>query len=378
MTAWGRDDHDAHRSRHGCTYPIHSPRRAHRRRRLRRPPRRTDRRGPRADAGGHRRQVARRPARPDRPGRDPLGDPSRPARGPVGTGRDRGPAPVRRPEPTADELDRYGLHEYPHAGRHPPQRARGPGLVHRLHPVPAGDQPGPAGGAAQLPDHGQRADRAADRQRLTARRGDRCSRGDDDGPAPRPVRFGPLRGPPRHPSPDRRRARHARRADRGRARRRRRRRHRRRLLRRPLQPADVDRRSRRLERSHRRGARGWRHRRRRHRPPRVRARRSPRPGRRRHRRRIRPAFRSADGVRRSARRVHRRPRERGPRPARADRRSELGHRRPPGAATRPPDPRAAHPAREGDVQHLHRAGPARQHRRALRGVARARGPRPHR
>ena len=38
------------------------------------------------------------------------------------------------------------------------------------------------------------------------------------------------------------------------------------------------------------------------------------------------------------------------------------------------DPRAAHPAREGDVQHLHRAGAAGGDRRHVRGLARARGP----
>ena len=38
------------------------------------------------------------------------------------------------------------------------------------------------------------------------------------------------------------------------------------------------------------------------------------------------------------------------------------------------DARAAHPAREGDEQHLHRAGAARQHRRVLRRLARARRP----
>ncbi len=35
-----------------------------------------------------------------------------------------------------------------------------PGLVHRLHAVPGGDLPGPAGGAAQLPDPGLRPHRA--------------------------------------------------------------------------------------------------------------------------------------------------------------------------------------------------------------------------
>ena len=37
------------------------------------------------------------------------------------------------------------------------------------------------------------------------------------------------------------------------------------------------------------------------------------------------------------------------------------------------DARAAHPAREGDVEHLHRAGAAGEHRRLLRRVSRAEG-----
>ena len=46
-------------------------------------------------------------------------------------------------------------------------------------PVPAGDQPGPARGAAELPDDGRRPDRSRGRQRLDARRGHRRRRGDD-------------------------------------------------------------------------------------------------------------------------------------------------------------------------------------------------------
>ena len=48
---------------------------------------------------------------------------------------------------------------------------REPRLVHGLHAVPAGDLAGPAGGAAQLPDDGDRPHRPGDRQRLDARRG---------------------------------------------------------------------------------------------------------------------------------------------------------------------------------------------------------------
>jgi glycine dehydrogenase len=60
----------------------------------------------------------------------------------------------------ADLADRAGLSRHHHAAGDPAQRAGKPRLVHRLHPLSAGDQPGPAGGAAELPDHGQRSDRA--------------------------------------------------------------------------------------------------------------------------------------------------------------------------------------------------------------------------
>ncbi len=106
---------------------------------------------------------------------------------------------------------------------HRPQRAREPGLVHRLHAVPARDQPGPTRSAAQLPDAGHRAHRARRRQRLAARRGDRRRRGDDDGPPSVEVVVEPVRRPPRHPSADDRRAAHPGRAGRHRTRRRRRR-----------------------------------------------------------------------------------------------------------------------------------------------------------
>ena len=73
--------------------------------------------------------------------------------------------------------DRPGLLGHRHAGRHPAQRAREPGLVHGLHAVPTRDQPGPAGGAAQLPDHGGGPHRARYGQRLAARREHRGGRG---------------------------------------------------------------------------------------------------------------------------------------------------------------------------------------------------------
>ena len=85
------------------------------------------------------------------------------------------------------------------------------------------------------------------------------------------------------------------------------------------------------------------------------------------------ALRRAARLRRSARRVLRDARVVRPPGARPDHR-RVGRRArasrlPHGAA----DARAAHPPREGDVEHLHRAGAARQHGRDVRGVSRARG-----
>ena len=76
-----------------------------------------------------------------------------------------------------------GYHGTPHARRHPAQHPGEPRLVHRLHALPGRDQPGPDGGAGQLPDHGLRPHRHGDRQRLAARRGHRRRRGDDAGQA---------------------------------------------------------------------------------------------------------------------------------------------------------------------------------------------------
>ena len=74
----------------------------------------------------------------------------------------------------------YGTH---HAGRHPAQRAREPGVVHRVHAVPARDLAGAARSARQLPDDGLRSHRHGDRQRVDAGRGHRRRRGDDAVPA---------------------------------------------------------------------------------------------------------------------------------------------------------------------------------------------------
>ena len=94
------------------------------------------------------------------------------------TGRARPPG---RAQPGAHLADRDGLPRHRHAARHPAQRAGEPRLVHGLHALPARDLPGPARGAAQLPDDGRGPDRHGHRQRLDARRGDRRGRGDDAG-----------------------------------------------------------------------------------------------------------------------------------------------------------------------------------------------------
>ncbi len=86
--------------------------------------------------------------------------------------------------------DRAGLLRHAHAAGAAAQHHGEPGLVHRLHAVPAGDQPGPAGGAAELPDHGRRPDRSRSGQRIDARRGHRGRRG-DDADAPRGARGAP-------------------------------------------------------------------------------------------------------------------------------------------------------------------------------------------
>ena len=111
--------------------------------------------------------------------------------------------------------------------------------------------------------------------------------------------------------------------------------------------------------AHERGRAG----RRRRRPARADAARAAGRVRRRHRGRHDAALRRPAGLRRPARRLPRRPRRPGAPAARpAGRRVGRRRRRarlPAGAA----DPRAAHPPREGDQQHLHRAGAARRHGR---------------
>ena len=162
------------------------------------------------------RQDARRPrsGRPGRPGRvarcrRPSGRPNRWTCRPAWS-ESQTLTELRRlaaAEPAADPDDRPRLLRHHHAVGDPPQRAGVAGLVHRVHALPAGDQPGPVGGAAQLPDHGRRPDRSADRRREPAGRGDGGRRGDDAGPAQHQDRDGvPARR--RHAAADRRRGPH--------------------------------------------------------------------------------------------------------------------------------------------------------------------------
>ena len=85
-----------------------------------------------------------------------------------------------------------------------------------------------------------------------------------------------------------------------------------------------------------------------------------------------------DGLRRSVSRHHGLPRGVRPEDARPDRRPDD---RPPRQALLgpdPPDPRAAHPPREGDLEHLHQPGPARPPRQHLPRRPRAAGAPPGR
>ena len=93
----------------------------------------------------------------------------------------------------------------------------------------------------------------------------------------------------------------------------------------------------------------------------------------RRRRRHHPALRRADGVRWPARGLHERAPGARAHHARAPRRGVGRCRRGTGLPARPADPRAAHPAREGDVQHLHRPGAARRDGEHVRRLPRAGG-----
>ncbi len=276
-------------------------------------------------------------------------------------------------------VDRAGLLRHPHARGDPAQHPREPRLVHGLHAVPARDLAGPPGGAGEFPDDGLRPHRDADRQRLHARRGHGGGRGHDAVPALRQPPLERLRRRLRRAAADARRAAHARRAPgardpRGRSRRARR--HRR--VRGPGPVPGRGRRGPRLPRPGRGAAREGGAPRRGGRPPRACAPRAAgRVGRGRGRG-LGPALRRAHGLRRPARGL---PRHEGRAqaqharaPGRRDGRRPRQSGLPPGAA----DARAAHPPREGDLQHLHRAGPPRGDRLHVRGLPRPGRARAHR
>ena len=95
--------------------------------------------------------------------------------------RSRSPSCARSPARNKPLVSMIGLGYY---GTHTPPVIRRnvlerPVLVHRVHAVPAGDQPGPARGAAQLPDRGHGPDRSRHGERVDARRGHGRGRGDD-------------------------------------------------------------------------------------------------------------------------------------------------------------------------------------------------------
>ncbi len=121
------------------------------------------------------------------------------------------------------------------------------------------------------------------------------------------------------------------------------------------------------------GARARRDGRRRGRPARPDpARVARRDGRRRGRRLV-PALRRAAVLRRPARRLHvRAPRPRAA-PARSPGRRLGGRGGPPGVPAGAADPRAAHPSRQGHLQHLHGAGAARRGGVDVRRLPRSRG-----
>ena len=278
-----------------------------------------------------------------------------------------------------------GYHAHPHARRDPAQRAREPGLVHGLHAVPGRDLAGPARGARQLPDDGDcdltgmaianasmldEATAAAEAMTL-ARRSVKCKSdtlvvaGDCH---PQTIEVLQTRAEPLGLD-DRARqfGRGVGRADR-----------RRRLLRRPRAMAGDERRAPRHACRRAEDPRPRRRLHRRRRPARAHARHAAGRAGRRHRLRDDAALRHADGLRRPARRLPRLPRRVQARPARPARRRQhrrpRRHRVPPRAA----DARAAHPAREGDLEHLHGAGPARGRRQHVRRLPRARGTEAHR
>ena len=345
-------------------------------RRLRRSPHRPAPGGAARDARGARRALARRAGARGRAARHTARATARARRSEDRERSARRDQRARGTQRAVAQLHRHGLLRHAYAGRDPAQRAREPRLVHRVHALPGRDLARPARGAAQFPADGDRPHRAAGGKRVAARRSDRGGGGDGDDPAQREEQGGRVlrrrgrasAGPWGHA--------YARKVARHRARRGRRASAAERFRRvsavsRYLRPHP------RFFRSDRESSRGPGPRRHGHRPPRAPAAAPAGRARRRHRDRLGAALRRADGLRRPARRVHGVPRRIQALPARADHR-RLGRRgRQAGAAHGAADARAAHPPRQGDEQHLHRPGAAREHGRLLRRLPRPARPRAH-
>ncbi|MCO5571870.1 hypothetical protein L7F22_025618 [Adiantum nelumboides] len=350
--------------------PSH-PRRAGAGTPVRRAPHRAPPRRPGPDAGGAGRRLPRRARRPRAARHHPRRRTGRCLAARAGRrDRDAGRAArAGRAQHRHRPDDRLRLPRHPHPVGDPPQRAGEPGLVHRLHAVPARDQPGPARGAADLPDHGVRPDRAPGRRRVPARRGHRRRRGDDAAAPGQPLEQPAVRRRRRHAAADRRRAAHPRRAARHRAGDRRRAARGRVLRDAAVLPGRVGT-GRRPVGAGRGRARARGTRRRRGGPAGPDPAHPARRARRGRRGRLHPALRGAARLRRPARGL---PLGRAaPRPSAAGtpRRGLPRRRRPLRPAAGAADPRAAHPPGEGHVQHLHRAGAARGHGRLLRGAPR--------
>ena len=341
-----------------------------------------NRRRPRRDARGDRRGLRTGALRPPDPRGCAPAPRARLAGGPARAGGLRAPARARRTQRERRGRDflpgsRHVRPLRPGADRHADGAL---GVPDPLHALPARDLPGRPAGHVRVPDRDLRADRAGGRQRLGLRRAERGRRGRVPRQAaqrPRAVR-GQRRSAPAHAADAAHlRARLRRRGRRGAS------------AGRPHRPRCVDRRDR---RGHHRGdlrpaeplrrRRGRaRAQRRREAPGRPRRDRAGRPDRarrprgagrmrRRRRRRRGPAARQPPRLRRAVVRLLRGARGVPAADARADRRRDARRRRAPRVRADAADPRAAHPPREGDLEHLHRAGAERARRRRLPRVAR--------
>ena len=113
----------------------------------------------RRDARGARLQVARRARGRDRARGDPPEAAARARRAARRARAARGDEEPRRRQPGHAVVHRPGLLRHDHAAGDPAQHPREPGLVHAVHAVPGRDLAGPARGAAQLPDDDRGPDR---------------------------------------------------------------------------------------------------------------------------------------------------------------------------------------------------------------------------